>query len=295
MKSALITGSSGFVGRYMHRELVDRGYEVVDVDLVDGGDALVTFKHSDRRFDLVVHAAATAPYRSAIDNVPGTFVQDMQLDAAMFNWAIRTRQYHVLYLSSSAAYPIEVQNLDRVVKLAEDEIDLDYPEQPDGNYGWTKLTGERMARAARACDIPITVVRPFSGYGEDQSPNWPFGAFVQRVRNGESPVKIWGDSGQTRDWIHISDVVKGALAVVDARTDDPEPVNLCTGHGTTMGDLVDMMMKTAGYAPFEQRYLVDKTAPMGVMHRVGDPSRMYEFYEPKVTLEEGIARALRDM
>jgi len=292
MKSALITGSSGFVGRHMHRELVDRGYAVVDVDLIDGGDALVTFKHSDRRFDLVVHAAATAPYRSAIDNIPGTFVQDMQLDSAMFNWAIRTRQYHVLYISSSAAYPIEVQNLDRVVKLTEDEIDLDFPELPDGNYGWTKLTGERMARAARACDIPVTVVRPFSGYGEDQSPNWPFGAFVQRIRNGESPVKIWGSSSQTRDWIHISDVVKGALAVVDAATD--EPVNLCTGQATAMGDLVDMMMNVAGYSASEQRYLVDKTAPMGVMNRVGDPSRMYEYYEPKVTLEEGVARALRN-
>jgi nucleoside-diphosphate-sugar epimerase len=217
----------------------------------------------------------------------------MQLDAAMFNWAIRTRQYHVLYLSSSAAYPISVQNLDRFVRLAEDEIDPDYPEQPDGNYGWTKLTGERMARATRACDVPVTVVRPFSGYGEDQSPNWPFGAFIQRVRNGESPVKIWGNSFQTRDWIHISDIVKGALAIVEAETD--EPVNLCTGQATTMGDLVDMMMSMAGYATSERKYLVDKMAPMGVMHRVGDPSRMYEFYEPKVTLEEGVARALRNM
>jgi nucleoside-diphosphate-sugar epimerase len=292
MKTALVTGSAGFVGRHMCRELVSREWDVVDVDLATGGDAHVTFKHSDRRFDLVVHAAATAPYRVAIDGVPGTFVQDIHLDGALFDWAIRTRQYHVLYISSSAAYPIALQNDGKMGRLMEDEIDLDWPEQPDGNYGWTKLTGERMARAARECDIPVTVVRPFSGYGEDQSPNWPFGAFVQRVRNGESPVKIWGASEQVRDWIHISDVVRGALAVVESG--ETRPVNLCTGVGTNMGELVDTMMKVAGYADFEQRYLVDHDAPMGVMHRVGDPTFMYGFYEPKVTLEEGVHRALKE-
>ena len=286
MKTALVTGSSGFVGRHMCAELQRRDYDVVEVDIEDGGDALVTFKHSDKRFDLVVHAAAVNPFRSAIDKTPSIFAQNMHLDSAMFDWAIKTRQRHVLYLSSCAVYPIVLCKSPN--RLMEDEIDLDYPENPDSTYGITKLTGEQLARSARACDVPVTVVRPFSGYGEDQNANWPFGAFAQRAQNHESPFTVWGSAEQTRDWIHISDVVRGALAVVDSNID--LPVNLCTGQATSMGDLALMMMNHAGY---DATINVDRSQPMGVRHRIGDPSRFFEFYEPRVSIEEGVARALK--
>lgn len=301
-RTVLVTGAAGFVGRHTVTELEKQGWDVTKCDIRYKGmgmshmsdfNEVVTW--NKKRYDLVIHAAAVAPHRAAIDGQPMTFAQNMQLDAALFHWAMMTKQKRVLYISSSAAYPVMAQTEDRFGwRLAEDEIDLQYPELADGNYGITKLTGEHLAKAAREVDVPVTVVRPFSGYGEDQGTDWPFGAFVQRIRNGDDPFVIWGNTMQRRDWIHIDDVVKGMLKIVEQQENnevvDGEPVNLCTGQCTAMGDLVMLMAQATGRS--QLRIIVDNTKPMGVMNRVGDPTRFFEYYEPKVTIEEGVFRAL---
>lgn len=282
-----MTGAAGFLGRHFVAELQGRGYQVARCDVTLGWDALDLFRDEDR-FDLVVHAAAREPHRAAIDGKPAGHVYNQLLDAAMFDWAIRTGQGRVLYLSSSAAYPVVYQGSKSLYRLRESHItEFGRIGEPDSAYGWTKLTGERMAASARAAGVPVTVVRPFSGYGEDQGTDWPFGAFLARARAGADPFEIWGDGGQVRDWIHVDDVVRGALAVVDAGTD--EPVNLCTGIGTSCGDLAAMVTEAAGYSP-EFQPQGDK--PAGVAYRVGDPARLHRYYTPKVSLAEGIARAL---
>lgn len=285
---ALVTGSAGFVGRHTVAELVRRGYEVNYWDIVEGRDALDQFRQ-DLRYDLVVHAAASSPHRAAIDGEPQHFARNLQLDAAMFDWAVRTGQGRVLYLSSSAAYPIAYQDGTLIHEvLRERRIDLADAMEPDSDYGWTKLTGERLARAARKAGLPVTVVRPFSGYGEDQAELFPFRALVERARRREDPFVIWGDGNQVRDWIHIDDVVAGMLAVAESGTE--EPVNLCTGVGWSMAELAHIACDQVGHQPTFQ-YLTDK--PAGVAYRVGDPARFHQYYKPTVTLADGVARCLR--
>lgn len=288
---ALVTGSAGFIGRHMVAELRERGWEVFHIDLLGDPsyDARRWFRISDRILDLVVHCSYHVGGRAAIDGEPRLLARNLELDAAMFDWAVRTGQRRVLYFSSSAAYPVDLQRGTHRWRLAESDIRLDDIEQPDARYGWAKLTGEQLARAASEAGLAVHVVRPFSGYGEDQSLDYPFPSIVARARTGD--LTVWGPPGQTRDWIHVSDVVSGALAVVDA--DVREPVNLCTGIGTEMGELAIMIAQAAGrevaqFGPVA--YLEDK--PTGVMYRVGDPSRFHKIYQPKVTLKEGVRRAL---
>jgi nucleoside-diphosphate-sugar epimerase len=305
MKTALVTGAWGFVGRHMTRALREQGWDVIGCDTANPErpvDCLDVFRRADRVFDLVVHAAARAPHRAAIDGRPATMAYNLQMDSAMFDWALRTGQRRVLYLSSSAVYPVGFQAGHTPYRLHERDAD---PEreiggqllqalgdltvlQPDAGYGWTKLTGEKMAAAAAVEGLAVNVVRPFSGYGEDQGEDWPFGAFIARARRRENPFTIWGTGGQVRDWIHIDDVVAGALAIVDA--DVREPVNLCTGRGITMSQLAGMVCAEAGYGVTLQ---ARPEAPSGVAYRVGDPDRFFDIYRPKVPLEEGVARAIR--
>lgn len=287
---ALVTGAAGFVGRHMSNELDRRGYTVHEVDIVNGYDALSVFRTShpaSTQFDLVVHCAAQAPHRAAIDTQPATHVYNQLLDAAMFDWAIRTKQRRVLYFSSSAGYPVRLQDADLMGRLKESDVDLGDVVQPDASYGWVKLSGERMAASARTCGVPVTVVRPFSGYGEDQGTDWPFGAFLERVSRRDDPFLVWGDGTQVRDWIHIDDVVAGALAVVESDTE--EPVNLCTGVGTSMADLIGLMAAGVGYRP---ALAYQPNRPAGVAYRVGDPAQLHRYFTPAVSIEEGVKRAL---
>lgn len=262
-----MTGAAGFVGRHFAVELERRGYAVHGWDIALGWDAFKLFScDTDRslHFDLVVHAAAAAPHRLAIDTQPMNMAYNVRLDAAMFDWAVRTRQGRVVYLSSCAV--------------------LD--EQPD-DYGWTKLTGERLAAAARRAGLPVTVVRPYSGYGEDQSEDFPFRAFVERARRREDPFLIWGDGKQVRDWIHVDDVVAGAFAVAESGTE--EPVSLCMGAGTSMRELAGLICAAAGYAP---QFDLMPGHHVGSAYRVGDPTLLHRYYTPKVSVWEGIRRAL---
>lgn len=308
---ALVTGSAGFLGRHFTVELKARGWKVIGADVRQHYvfDALNIFRGGPRQdksapYDLVVHCAAVEPHRAAIDGQPMHLAQNLLLDSAMFDWAVRTEQKRVLYISSSAAYPVDMQagsdanpwTRTQPTRLSEGAIGerraggtapTHVIHIPDAGYGWLKLTGERMAAEAQRAGLPVHIVRPFSGYGEDQGENWPFGAFMGRARRREDPFVIWGDGTQVRDWIHVSDLVAGALEVVEQ--DVREPVNLCTGAGTSMAELVQLACKTAGYEP-DVELRTDR--PAGVAYRVGDPTRFHQIYTPKVTLAEGVERAL---
>lgn len=304
---ALVTGAAGFLGRHFVNALTARRWDVTSVDLQPMDvvwdlagpahlhviqDILRFFDRDAVTYDLVVHCAAAEPHRAAIDGKPMLLAANLQLDAAMFEWAVRTGT-RVLYFSSSAAYPVALQSAAAGGRrLREDDIGWGQAMgRPDANYGWTKLTGELLARNAAETGLPVHVVRPASGCSAEQSTNFPFMAIASRVAARQAPLVIWGPEGQTRDWVHVSDVVAGALAVVDA--DVREPVNLCTGYATSMGQLAELLWQEMhgsldGFDP-----VYDETKPTGVYHRVLDPTRMRRYYTPRVTLQELVRDAAR--
>jgi nucleoside-diphosphate-sugar epimerase len=292
VKTALVTGSSGFVGRHMAAALDARGYLVHRVDIaerdypVDCRDTFtLEWSPLRPRFDLVVHCAAMIDGREAIENKAALLgAYNLQLDGALFEWALRARPGRIVYFSSSAAYPVRLQSGSYVGhRLQERDLGGD----PDATYGWVKLTGERIAQEVRAAGIPVTIVRPFSGYGEDQDDCYPFPAMIARALNHESPFRVWGDGQQVRDFVHIDDIVGAVLALVDQGVDGP--VNLGTGRPTSMDGLARMAMRTAGYeAPI--LHMSDK--PSGVQYRVADPTLLNRYYEPETSIEWGVDSAI---
>ena len=198
----LLTGASGFVGRHIYGALLDRGDEVLAIDLdgtpfVQTGDALDFFRHDDTRFDLAIHAAAIVGGRASIDGSPLGVATNLALDAWYMRWLIRTGTPRAVYFSSSAAYPVALQQPGDVRRLYEEDINLQYMEEPDATYGWAKLTAEKLASYAEAEGCRILIPRPFSGYGEDQAPCYPFPAFIARAKRRDDPFEIWG-SGRHR-------------------------------------------------------------------------------------------------
>lgn len=303
-RRALVTGHRGFIGRHIHAALEAHGWHVDGIDLADGWDAVDWFREPDAavaHYDLVVHCAALVGGRKVIEGQQATLAaRDLALDAAMFEWAMRARPGRIVYFSSSAAYPMHLQTRDLIEalveaaarpgagQLAEEAIDLDDAEQPDASYGWTKLTGERLARwATQEADLTVHVFRPFSGYGHDQDPAYPFPAYIARAARLEAPFDVWGDGDQCRDFIHVDDIVGAVLAAVEH--DVRGPVNLGTGRATSFNELAALTMHAAGYTTAIRHLPAE---PVGAFYRVADPTRLLEFYVPKVSLEEGIERAL---
>jgi len=164
---------------------------------------------------------------------------------------------------------------------------------PNRNYTGQHIAwfGSYMHRTltsyARAEGLSISILRPFSGYGSDQSLDYPFPSFIKRGKEKQAPFDVWGKGTQVRDFIHIEDVIR---ATFEAITNKIEISNLCSGRPTSFIDLAELVMMQAGYLA---EIRTNPTAPVGVAYRVGDTRKMLSFYEPRISLEEGIDRAFK--
>jgi nucleoside-diphosphate-sugar epimerase len=294
----LITGSAGFVGSHFARKLAE--HELTLIDIKEGNDAGEFFRSNDTQYDLVIHAAATVGGRMVIDLAPHKLFNNFNLDSELFQWSLKTQPKKIMYFSSSAAYPMSLQGKEaykignpkpvpNFYKLREEDIDLDNVESPDPSiYGWSKLTGEQLARYATVQGLNIYVFRPFSGYSESQDLDYPFPSFIARAKRRDNPFEIWGDGEQVRDWIHIDDIVNAAIYTLNSC--EPGIWNVCSGRPTSFNEFASILTNMVGYSPKFDHKLGN---PVGVYHRVGDPTKSHQVYTPRITLEEGIARALR--
>lgn len=291
MPKILITGHRGFVGRHFVKRLHDQG-DITGIDIVEGNDARDFFRHNDSHFDIVIHLAALVGGRKTIEGSPIAVANDLSIDAEFFNWTMKTRPGQIIYFSSSAAYPIDFQTIDQHFDLIEGDIDLNNLMLPDMTYGWAKLTGEMLAEHTKAAGIITRVFRPFSGYGSDQALDYPFPSFIQRARLRSNPFEVWGDGTQVRDFIHIDDIIDAVIASI--RDDWPQtPYNLGTGIPTSFNLLASMCINIAGWEyPGRIKHL--PAEPTGVHYRVADVELLNEYFVPRISLEEGIERALAD-
>lgn len=335
MKTHLITGGCGFVGRNMVKRLYrTTGDKIIFIDnLLVGthpdtwipaergrsGEGFVTydnerllFIHGDARnviralqddnayfqnafafacghLDDVFHFAAIVGGRAMIDGDPMAVALDLAIDAELFYWASRYKPGRILYPSSSAAYPVDLQTEGNAIRLKESDIDFKKMGQPDMTYGWSKLTGEFLAKiAASHYGLKITCIRPFSGYGEDQDLTYPVPAIAARAAKKEDPFEVWGSGYQGRDFVHIDDVIDCILLAMD-HIHDGTAINIGMGKLTSFREIIEIFCSFAGYKP-EIKPLLDK--PVGVFSRYCDMTFVEEKlgWKAKISTEQGMRR-----
>jgi nucleoside-diphosphate-sugar epimerase len=334
IKTHLVTGGCGFVGRNMVKRLLNTTQDqVVFIDnlmvgthpdtwlnhetAVRGEDYVVydsraLFIHDDalkvmRRlmdnpqhfaddfpFDCdriadVFHFAAIVGGRAKIDGDPMMVALDLAIDAEMFYWAVNYNPERLLYPSSSAAYPVDLQTVDGSIALKESDIDFKRMGEPDMTYGWSKLTGEFLAKiAASHYGLKVTCIRPFSGYGEDQDLTYPVPAIAARAARKEDPFEVWGSGHQGRDFVHIDDVIDCILLAMD-HIHDGTAINIGMGKLTSFREIIQLFCQFAGYEP-TIKPLLDK--PVGVHSRYCDMTFVEEKlgWKAKISTEEGMRR-----
>ncbi len=242
------------------------------------------------QFGDIIHLASIVGGRALIEGDPLLVATDLGIDAEMFLWAKEARPERILYASSSAAYPVQVQTKGAAVALQENLIEFGGNlGVPDLTYGWSKLTGEYLSRiAAQHYALHVTCIRPFSGYGEDQEPVYPVPAIAARAARREDPFVIWGSGDQGRDFVHIEDCVEFMFLAME-RISDGSGVNIGSGVITTFKQLAQVFARLANYQP-TIKPLTDK--PAGVYSRYADMTLVMKIlgWKPKISLEEGMSR-----
>lgn len=308
--NVLITGAAGFLGRSFLRHHLDRGDIVTAVDNLSStgsywldGDyekieddiALVLGFWEVKgfpTFDYAYHFAAPVGGRVKIEQDPLYNAGSLGLDAAFFRWAVG-KVGTAIYPSSSAVYGVSLQ---RGAGQALVETDFnpvsDLWAAPDQMYGFTKMAGEVLAYHAAKYGLNTLVLRPFSGYGEGQSMDYPVPSICRRALNHEDPLVVWGSGWQTRDFIHVSDIVGATSELLRHGVYGYEPVNLGSGKPTSFVEVARTAADLASYNPLID---TDDTKPQGVESRFADATRMLSVYQPKVSLADGLAAILADL
>ncbi len=241
----------------------------------------------------VFHFAAIVGGRAKIDGDPMMVALDLSIDAEFFYWICRHKPARVLYPSSSAAYPIDLQTESDAIALSEKDINFDRMGKPDMTYGWSKLTGEYLAQiSAQYYGVKVTCIRPFSGYGEDQDLSYPIPAIAARAARREDPFEVWGSGNQGRDFVHIDDVLDCVEVAMDT-IHDGSAINIGMGSLSSFREIIEIFCRLAGYQP-TIKPLLDK--PVGVHSRYCNMDFVKEKlgWEAKISLEEGLRRVYNE-
>jgi UDP-glucose 4-epimerase len=183
---ALVTGGCGFLGQHLVRRLAAAGMRVDVVDIQEPptdfparsviADVRGWLPTTTASYDLVVHLAAFVGGRTSIENKPMEVAGNIAIDHSLFEYLGRAGCGRLVYLSSSAVYPIDRQQAPGQSPLAESEVNVRRGPfgVPDLTYGWAKLTGEFMGTLlADSHGIPMVIYRPFPYTDPDRQIHTP--------------------------------------------------------------------------------------------------------------------------
>jgi dTDP-L-rhamnose 4-epimerase len=168
----------------------------------------------------------------------------------------------------------------------------DKPLFPTSVYAISKQDQEQYCLVVgRAYGIPTVALRYFNVYGTRQALSNPYtgicAIFSSRLLRDQAPM-IFEDGEQTRDFVHVSDIVQANLLALEKSSADYQPLNIGTGRPTSVSQIARLL--TEGLGKDLQPEIVGKFREGDIRHCIADISRARTLldYKPKVQLEEGI-------
>ena len=167
---------------------------------------------------------------------------------------------------------------------------------PTSVYAVTKQDQEQFCLAVgRSYGIPTVALRYFNVYGTRQALSNPYtgvcAIFSARLLNGNRPL-IFEDGEQTRDFVHVSDIVQANLLALETNRADYEALNVGTGRPTSVRTVCELLAK--GLDLDIEPEIVGKYREGDIRHCVADISKAKSLlgYQPRVSLEQGIPELL---
>lgn len=234
-KKILVTGSSGFIGYFLCKRLLedDKDIKIIGLDNMNDYYDVSLKKHrltclkkytnftfikgnlSDKdlinnlfdkyKFDIVVNLAAQAGVRYSIDH-PDCYIESNII--GFYNLLEACRNYpveHLVYASSSSVYGSNK----KVPYSTDDKVD-----NPISLYAATKKSNELLAHAySKLYNIPSTGLRFFTVYGPLGRPDMAYFGFTNKLIKGEI-IQIFNYGNCKRDFTYIDDVVEGVIRVI---------------------------------------------------------------------------------
>jgi nucleoside-diphosphate-sugar epimerase len=293
----LITGSSGFIGRFLVDTLLEKDYQVtilvnklpppkkwldnrrvkiLNVNITKREDFLAI--PANLKFEAAIHLAAYIPRNN--DNA----VLEKSLDTNclgtenLIQFCLDRQVGKLVYSSSITVYKQpEVQ----IVKTKED-----YLTYPDTFYGMSKLLGEMLcSRTANISKIPTVTLRFSYVYGPGQRTDTVIPIFANNA-HASHDITVFGSGGKIRDYIYIKDAVQTIIRTLEKNVTGV--FNIGSGQGTSM---VELAKKIVTVFQSNSKIILDtekKEEPSGIIMDISKAEKELE-YRVVYPLEKGLA------
>ena len=273
-----VTGGGGFLGRSLVIELTGQGHDVVVLDEREVNCSRQVYGRASsgeltRIFDgceTIFHLEWSGSFRQAKEDPAGTRERNLSTVQRVLETGLP-----VVFASTSLVYG---GNLAHPSKEDEDVA-------PRAPYGEQKLEAERLVRAAGGC-----AVRVFNLYGPNSTDSAQIIPRLVAAAKGDGRISLNGDGLQQRDFVHRIDAGR-ALSALIGRPVDGKVLNLSSGIGTTMVDLVGIVFRAAGQTP----QITWNSAVAGEARMIcGDPSALCLLtgWRPQIDLVDAIKTLL---
>jgi UDP-glucose 4-epimerase len=304
-KKLLVTGGAGFIGSYVVDRLVDRGFSVRVVDNLSTGklenisrhlkNGKVEFVKGDVRdpsvvdrcvkdVDLVVHLAAEVSVPFSFNYPDLTYEVNLEGTLNLLRSSAKKKCRRMLFVSSCAVYGEPV-----FLPLTEE-----HPTEPISPYAASKLAAEQFCLGFNETGFLSTVVlRLFNVYGPRQAVHGYSGVitrFVDNCRRG-LPLVVYGDGSQSRDFVHINDVVEAIVSAVCSDDIDGEVFNIGSGVKTSISELAEAVLELAGS---NLEIVYDKPREGDIAQSCADITKAEKMlgYTPRLGLRDGLRTLL---
>lgn len=293
----LILGGNGFMGTHLVDRLLEGGYFVrvydrspngfrdlpPQADYMEGelgNHGLI--REAVEEMEVVYHLASSTLPKTSNDD-PIYDVRSNLVDAIqLLESCVAAKVQKVVFASSGGT----VYGVPEAVPVGED-----HPTNPISSYGIVKLTIEKyLGLFYHLYGLDYTALRISNPYGPYQDPRGQQGAvsvFLRRIYAGQ-PISIWGDGDVVRDYLYVSDLMDALqrAAEVESRA---RVLNIGSGHGTSLNELVRLMAEVVGEQPVVE-YLPARALDVPVSVLDIGQARAALGWSPSTELPEGIAR-----
>ncbi|MFB4312572.1 NAD-dependent epimerase/dehydratase family protein [Actinomadura sp. 21ATH] len=294
----LVTGAAGFIGSHLVDRLLADGHEVVGVDDLSSGanvrddielwrmdvaDPALAGRIAARPPEVVCHLAAQVSVRASVADPLADARTNVVGTANVLEAARAAGARKVVFTSSCAVYGVP----DALPVPASAEL------RPASPYAASKVTGEVYARMYKALHgLDFTTLTLANVYGPRQTPEGEAGVisiFTDALLAGR-PTRVFGDGGQTRDYVYVLDVVDAFARAAGDRGGGGR-FNVGTGLQTTDRELHSLVAAAAG-APDEPEFAPPRLGDLPAMAVDPEATRAELGWTPRVALREGLAETV---
>jgi len=298
-KKITVTGGDGFLGRWLVKNLRDRGVQNIFVPTIDKYDltklADIKKMYDDAKPDIVIHLAAKVGGIGANREKPGEFFYDNLIMGIQLMEEARQRGIEkFVALGTICCYPKFTP-----VPFKEEDIWNGYPEETNAPYGLAKkmlLVQSQAYRQQYGFNsiflMPVNLYGPGDNFDPQTSHVIP--ALIKKcfdaIDRGEKEIVVWGTGKATREFLYVKDAAEG-IALATEKYNKSDPINLGAGFEISIKDLVNLISKLTG---FNGQIVWDASKPDGQPRRCLDTTKAYkEFgFKSKTSFEEGLKETI---